>query len=202
MLRRGFTLVELLVVIAIIVLLAGLLFPVLEQASKKSEGVTCLSNLRSLAIAAGLYGDDWDDYLPPALVPASPAGYLTCWDRTLNPYLRNSAMYVCISDANPTPGPSFTYSYKHSYGINLAVTLVGGYPACSLNYEQLRAPASTILFFELNQPYSYGWQSNWGNASQYVAERHLGGGNYSFCEGNAKWLRLEATMAGAGMWQP
>lgn len=200
--QRGFTLVELLVVVAIILILAGLLLPVLEQAAKKSEGITCLCNLRSLVLAAFLYADDWDDYLPPALVPASPPGYSTCWDRTLDPYLRNSRMYICVSDANPTPGPSFTYSFPHSYGINFALTLLGGYQAASLRRTDLNRPDSTILFFDLNQPYSYGWQSDWGNANQYVAERHLGGVNFAFGGGNAKWLRLEATLQGAGMWQP
>ncbi len=199
--RRGFTLIELLVVIAIIIILAGLLLPVFEQVTKKAESVACLCNIRSLVMAAGLYGDDWDGYLPPALVKASPAGWSTCWDRTLDPYLRNSDMYVCISDGKPTPGPSFTYSYPHSYGINLALTMVGGYQASSLRFQHLRDPASLILFFDLNQPYSYGWQSDWGNAAQYVAERHLGGANFAFCQGNAKWLRLEATLQGTGMWQ-
>jgi prepilin-type N-terminal cleavage/methylation domain-containing protein len=199
---RGFTLVELLVVVAIILILAAILFPVFEQATKKSEATSCLSNIRGLGMAAFLYADDWDDYLPPALVPASPPGYSTCWDRTLDPYLRNSEMYVCLSDANPTPGPSFTYSYKHSYGLNLALTLVGGYQAASLRRADLNQPDSLVLFFDLNQPYSYGWQSSWGNTSQYVAERHLGGVNFSFCGGNARWLRLDATLQGAGMWQP
>lgn len=200
--QSGFTLVELLVVVAIIVILVGMLLPVLEQATKKSEGVTCICNVRSLVLAAFLYADDWDDYLPPALVPASPAGYSTCWDRTLDPYLGNRLMYLCASDANPTPGPSFTYSFPHSYGINLALTLLGGYQAASLRRADLSRPDSTILFFDLNQPYSYGWQSHWGNANQYVAERHLGGVNFAFCGGNAKWLRLEATLRGAGLWQP
>lgn len=200
--KSGFTLVELLVVVAIILILAGLLLPVLEQAAKKTEAVTCLCNLRSLVLAAFLYADDWDDYLPPALVPASPAGYSTCWDRTLHPYLRNSQMYICVSDANPTPGPSFTHSFPHSYGINFALTLLGGYQAASLRRTDLNQPDNTILFFDLNQPYSYGWQSDWGNANQYVAERHLGGVNFAFAGGNARWLRLGATLQGTGMWQP
>jgi len=199
---RGFTLVELLVAVAIILILAAILVPVFEQAVKKSEAAACLSNIRSLGMAARMYGDDWDDYLPPALVPAHPSGYSTCWDRTLDPYLRNSQMYLCVSDPNPTPGPSFTYSYKHSYGLNLALTLVGGYQAASLRRSDLSQPTRLILLFDLNQPNSYGWQPNWGNASQYVAQRHLGGVNFCFCAGNAKWLRLETTLQDEGMWQP
>jgi prepilin-type N-terminal cleavage/methylation domain-containing protein/prepilin-type processing-associated H-X9-DG protein len=199
---RAFTLLELLVVVAIIIILAAILLPVFEQAAKKSEGVTCLSNLRNLVTGAGLYGDDWDDYLPPALVPASPAGYSTCWDLTLDPYIHDSKICLCVSDPSPTPGPAFTYSYPHSYGINLAITMVGGYQAASLQESDLNNPANLILFFDLKQPYSYGWDSSWNNATQYVAQRHLGGVNFAFCGGNCKWLPLEATLQGAGMWQP
>ncbi len=200
--RSAFTLIELLVALAIIIILAAILFPVFEQAAKKAESTTCLSNLRGLALAAMLYSDDHDDYLPPALMPASPPGYAICWDRLLLPYLRNQEMYVCISDPNPTPGPAWTYSLRHSYGINLTLTMVGGYQAASLNRHQLSDAGRAILFFDLNQPYSYGWDASWGNLSQYVAERHLGGTNFAFCGGNAKWMDAEATLQGAGMWGP
>jgi prepilin-type N-terminal cleavage/methylation domain-containing protein/prepilin-type processing-associated H-X9-DG protein len=201
-LSRAFTLVELLVVVAIIIILAACLFPVLEQAAKKSEGATCLSNLSNLAMGAGLYADDWDDYLPPALVPALPRGYSTCWDRTLQPYLHNSELCVCLSDGNPTPGPSFTYSYTHSYGLNLAVTMLGGYQCASLRRADLSNPSALVLLFDLKQPYSYGWDASWGNATQYVAERHLGGANFAFCGGNCQWMHVDATLQGAGRWQP
>ena len=199
---RAFTLLELLVVVAIIMILAAVLLPVMEQCSKKGEGVTCLSNVRSLVAGAWLYADDFDDYLPPALVPACPAGYSTCWDLTIDPYIKDSMIVRCISDPNPTPGPSFTYSYTHSYGINLAVTLLGGYQLASLQRANLGHPDSTVLFFDLNQPYSYGWNSTWNNGSQYISERHLGGANFAFCGGNCKWMTLAATLDGPGMWQP
>jgi prepilin-type N-terminal cleavage/methylation domain-containing protein len=199
---RAFTLLELLVVVAIIIILAAILFPVFEQAAKKSEGVSCLSNIRSLSVAAWLYENDWDDYLPPALVPALPSGYSTCWDRTLDPYIHDSLICTCVSDPNPTPGPAFTYSYTHSYGINLAVTMVGGYQCASLQGTDLTDPAEVILFFDLGEPYSYGWDSSWGNGSQYVSARHLGGANFGFCGGNCKWMTLAATLDGVGMWQP
>ena len=200
--NRGFTLLELLVVVAIIVILAAVLFPVYEQCVKKAESTSCLSNLKSLSLAAALYADDCDNRLPPALVPALPPGYDTCWDVLLHPYLGSKPILLCPSDQVAAPGPSWTYSLPHSYGINLALTLVGGYAGMSLERERIERPAETILFFELNQANGYGWRPEWGNVNQYVAERHLSGGNYAFCGGNAKWMPTQDTLAGAGMWQP
>ena len=200
--RHGFTLIELLVVIAIIAILAAILYPVFEQCTKKAEGTSCLSNLRSLAFATGMYADDHDDLLPPALVPSTPAGYAVCWDVLLNRYLNNEDIYRCPSDQNPTPGPSWTYSYRHSYGINLTLTLVGGYWGMALPRERITHPAETVMYFELAEPESYGWRPEWGNAAQYLAARHLSGANVAFCGGNAKWLKPTDTVAGEGMWQP
>ncbi|HEY3398038.1 MAG TPA: hypothetical protein VGM19_10325 [Armatimonadota bacterium] len=187
---------------AIIIMLMATLLPVFEQATKHAESATCLSNLRSLPLAAQMYASDWDDFLPPALVPARPVGYAVCWDVTLTPYLRNQELLVCTSDPNPTPGPSWTYSYPHSYGINLSLTMVGGYQGQARRLGDLEEPGRVILYFELAQPYSYGWQSSWANLAQYVAARHHNGANFAFCGGNARWLPLERTMEGAGMWEP
>lgn len=63
--RRGFTLIELLVVIAIIALLVSILLPSLNRAKHLAREVTCASNMRSLGIAAHIYGAGNDGYTPP-----------------------------------------------------------------------------------------------------------------------------------------
>lgn len=65
--HRAFTLIELLVVIAILAVLAGLLFPVFARARSSAIQTSCLSNLRQVGLAMGLYMADYDDLFPHAV---------------------------------------------------------------------------------------------------------------------------------------
>ncbi len=55
---RAFTLIELLVVISIVALLVALLLPALQSARGAARAATCLSQLRQIGIAYGVYEQD------------------------------------------------------------------------------------------------------------------------------------------------
>ncbi|MBS5531634.1 DUF1559 domain-containing protein [bacterium] len=58
--KTRFTLIELLVVIAIIAILAAMLLPVLNQAREKAKRITCINNLKTVALAMQFYADQYD----------------------------------------------------------------------------------------------------------------------------------------------
>src|SRR5207249_3350136 len=105
---RGFTLIELLVVIAIIAILAAILFPVFAQAREAARKTTCLSNLKQLGIGWTMYSSDYDEQAVPWNLryknknQYDANGVSLCWDRLIQPYVKNTAVLACPSDSGST----------------------------------------------------------------------------------------------------
>lgn len=106
--KTGFTLIELLVVIAIIAILAAILFPVFAQAREKARGVSCLSNIKQIGTSTSLYVQDYDETYPMNLYMGNngPAPCVfTAWG-SLVPYIKNTQVYACPSNATALDFPA------------------------------------------------------------------------------------------------
>jgi len=115
--HTGFTLIELLVVIAIIAILAAILFPVFAQAREKARSISCLSNEKQIGLGVKMYIQDYDEqnmfhwYGPVGVtvnVPAYPGNTFQTWMEVVNPYVKNSQIWICPS--SPKSLTDFTNS--------------------------------------------------------------------------------------------
>ena len=95
--KSAFTLLEMLVVIAVISLLTAVLLPALAAARQQSKTVLCLSNLRQLTIAAGVYTQSNDGYYPTAYTyqMGYPIATSYAWDfTTIKDWSRNQETVI------------------------------------------------------------------------------------------------------------
>jgi len=105
--------IELLVVIAIIAIVAAILFPVFARAKAAAKQTTCLSNLRQLGTAIGLYMESYDDVFPHALDASDKfrpqiwapfpewqarIPFMPLMSEVLQPFLKNKDVFKCPSD--------------------------------------------------------------------------------------------------------
>jgi prepilin-type N-terminal cleavage/methylation domain-containing protein/prepilin-type processing-associated H-X9-DG protein len=88
--RKGFTLVELLVVLAIIAVLIALLVPAVQKAREAGHRLTCLNQLKQLALACHGYHANSRAFPPGGTSTAVDRG---SWLVYLLPYLEHDNLY-------------------------------------------------------------------------------------------------------------
>lgn len=89
--RTGFTLIELLVVIAIITVLIGLLVPAVQKVREAANRLSCVNNLKQIALAAHMYHDDHQGFPPASNYDTFPS-YASPFVPLL-PYLEQQNLY-------------------------------------------------------------------------------------------------------------
>ncbi|MDR2171315.1 MAG: DUF1559 domain-containing protein [Planctomycetaceae bacterium] len=92
--RNAFTLVELLVVIGIIGILIAILLPAVQSAREAARRISCLNNMKQIALAVQLFNDTNDGLPPVCIFAGRPTIHMLLW-----PYIEKQALYDMAQDA-------------------------------------------------------------------------------------------------------
>lgn len=160
--KQAFTLVELLVVIAIISVLAGMLLPVLENASESARHISCYSNLKQFGSANSMYVNDNNDWFP-----FSTTDY-QLWDYLLMPYVGYPQDITAANDMSGYTvfhcpagkfysGWTMPESRRRGYGYNTKITYLITF---TKSVSQIDNPSNRVLMTDI------------GNLSYDESERH------------------------------
>ncbi len=208
--RKGFTLIELLVVIAIIAILAAILFPVFLSVKKRGQAAQCISNMRQIGIAHGMYMDDDGGILVPiGIVGAGlqgrvyPSTGCVYWPDMLIRYMKNIKLLKC-------PG-------KKVFGLGMNHMQLGKWIALNTpmsglcRLSNIRRPLKTVCFADtglivnytepnpdkwIEDPAATGfcWFRTPDNVGYYdvaasanrIVNRHNGRANCTFVDGHVE----------------
>lgn len=189
--RRAFTLIELLVVIAIIAILAAMLLPALSKAKQKANGISCLNNLRQVALFNQLYVLDNKDVFP-AHADNDLANGIDWWGPMIVTYGGGkSNLFQCASlkgTQAQVDGTAWNWAFNrdkvgygyNSYFLGLSSQPVAGntvicggvqfVPTATFKFTAVKSPAENLIFADSDPKPDGTWSAScwWPKACQNV----------------------------------
>ncbi len=209
----GFTLVELLVVISIIMILMSMLMPSLARAKAKAQQIKCVSNLRQLGMAAGMYAADHNSEFPARRIPTN------AWPHKLKPYYIDWQIIVCPKDSfgvigllsnDTNPKRSFLINAFNDFFIkNLSEDDYKRYQRWQwphgMKESDIPKPTETVLFGEKRKGSFHVhmdiYQGNRGNDFEEIEHaRHGRGSNFLFGDNSVRLLSKNQELYPENLW--
>jgi len=220
--HSAFTLIELLVVIAIIAILAAILFPVFARAREQARAITCVSNIKQIALGVLMYTQDNDGNFPMADPTTSNAigDIYADWYRgvaepgdaamvnyvnaqglraQLNPYMKSYQLWKCASDAVVDTSPSAVIGKRSSsYYMQFMVATAGnaaawwGLTPAPWNEATTAYPAQFKLFNELIPRHDNQFVTN--PYGWYLCYQPTSKINIAFFDGHAKGIPIDKVL--------
>jgi prepilin-type N-terminal cleavage/methylation domain-containing protein/prepilin-type processing-associated H-X9-DG protein len=219
--KRGFTLIELLVVIAIIAILAAILFPVFSRAREQARKSACLSNMKQIGTALMMYCQDWDEAFPLVVfgsLDVRTAGWTgACdpqyksgtWRTVIQPYLKSWDVFKCPS-MSPCGVPyedNYCGAIGYPYHFDLLSYGYNGQKMCGQPWPDNPNFCHKLIEFPnpsqqiIVQEHITCWPDI-GGWCPYVWHTggHMGGKNWIFADGHAKWIPPDRITKPVNMW--
>ena len=194
--RPAFTLIELLVVIAIIAILAAMLLPALSKAREKARAISCVSNLKQVALGMRMYLDDNADTIPQRYGlgygysaqewARSGKQVTTEWGNIaghIGPYVGDPKTFICPSSTIDPSGSWTTAETRVAYCYGLSRNADGKTTNAYVTLiTDFNSPSQRILFTETENAYL---QSDL--LYSRISSRHGGNAiNASFLDGHVE----------------
>jgi prepilin-type processing-associated H-X9-DG protein len=200
----------LLVVIAIIAVLAAMLLPALATAREKGRRIVCLSNMRQLGIATGVYELDFQTLpVSSSHVPDFANSTTPNFFKSILPY-SSAKVLLCPSVAALTPLPPDLPT------ANSDTTYLGNAIVMGRSSSAVPNPAGLIIIQECSIRISVGALRPWlwmgtagGGVAQYTfwhdsmnlgyeiySASHARGGNLLFADGHSLFRKGKTLLSG------
>jgi prepilin-type processing-associated H-X9-DG protein len=182
--RHSFTLIEL----AIIAILASMLLPALSQARAKARAISCVNNLKQIALGQIMYMDEndgmsikWHGYWGSGQSPTAADPF---WYVRIEPYVGSSAdVFICPSAPDKALDPA--YSPANTYLCTYALS--NGFPQQA--ESKFETPSATVMMCDTQNNNYYRYRL--APESDYVIDNtalnlHSGGINMALVDGHVE----------------